>query len=105
MVDVAGSMEIIDELGSTSHFNGTVGTTPVSIPSSANKIISEFYISNVDSTKSAIIYVSLDGGTTFKQIGYNSDWSWSMKGSQRQIKIKGDAVGRAYEIVINFEDV
>jgi hypothetical protein len=103
MADAQIGVEQIDGAGSTSHFNGTVSTTAISIPTIANKVISEFCIANVDLNKSAVISVSLDGGTTYKQIGFNGEWSWSLKGYQKQIKIKGDAASRAYEIVVNFE--
>lgn len=103
MTDVDVGVEMTDEAGSSSHFNGTVGTTAIFIPTVANKVISEFCIANVDGTKSAVISVSLDGGTTYKQVPFNSEWAWSFKGYQKQIKIKGDAAGRAYEIVMNFE--
>lgn len=103
MADVEIGQETRDNAGSTSHFNGTVGTSNVSIPTVANKVISEFCIANVDSTKSALLKVSLDGGTTFKDVAYGGSWAWSPKGYPKQIVIKADAASRAYQIVMNFE--
>lgn len=104
MVDVQEGFEQVDVVGSSSHYNGTVGTSSINIPTVSNKVISEFSIANVDADKSSILSVSLDGGSTFKTIGFNGSWVWSPKGKLRQIKIKGDAASRAYEIVMNFEE-
>jgi hypothetical protein len=104
MADPEIGEEIRDIAGSSAHYNGTVGTSPVSIPSVANKVISEFCIANTDSTKTAVLSVSLDAGTTFKTIGYKGSWTWSPKGRIKQIQIKADAASRAYQIAMNFEE-
>jgi hypothetical protein len=104
MVDVAPEFESRDNIGTTSQFTSTVGTSPVSIPSVAGGRISEVFIHNPASNpKNSILYFSMDGGTTFTSLPWNSTFGWTPKGSVTQIQIKADAAGRNYEIVMNRE--
>lgn len=104
MVDVQEGFEAQDLAGSSAHYNSNASTTAAFVPSSANKVISEFCIQNVSSNKNDVLYVSLDGGTNFRQVQWNSTWAWSPKGGLTQLKVKSNAASVAYEIVINYED-
>jgi len=102
--DFAPSFETQDIDGSSSHYNGTVGTSAVSIPSSADKVISEFILKcpiQTPLTKECL--VSLDGGTNFFSLRVGEHLGWSPKGSMKQIQVKGSTSGVEYEILMNFE--
>ena len=68
--------EYRDNEGSSSQYNGTVGTSAVNIPSSAGNAISEFLIHCPNASPGNLL-VSLDGGTTFKTIYRGGHWIWT----------------------------
>lgn len=104
MADQLPEFESVDELGTSVHFNSTVGTSAVSVPSSDGNAIQEFTIYNPQTNaKTAILYVSLDNGTTFRQIPWGCEWGWRTKGRPLHLKLKAAAASTAYEAIINFE--
>jgi len=99
-----GVTETVNTDGSTDHYNGTVGTTAVDIPSSAGNIIQSILIDNTNTASTKTLLVSFDGGTTYKTIGVGATFSWTVKGNLRQVKIKGGAASTSYEILLNREN-
>lgn len=105
MAEKEASQESRDLVGTTVHYNGTVSTTAIAIPTVADKVISEVAIYN-PSTNSRLdfLYISFDGGTTFREIPWVSDRAWSLKGNKRQVHIKANYASVAYQMLMNFED-
>lgn len=102
MVDTAPEFETGDNLGTTSHFNSTVGTTAVAVPSVAGNNIDEFFLYNpYSNSKSSVLLFSMDGGSTFTDLPWNSSFSWTPKGTVKQIFIKANAAATAYQFIIN----
>jgi hypothetical protein len=96
--------EVRDTDGSTTHETGTVGTTPIQLPSSPGLTISEVLINTQSITSQANkLLVSFDGGTTFMTFKRNTIVGWSVKSKPTQIDIKGNNAGVEYDILINFE--
>ena len=104
MADQTPEFESRDYLGSTDHFNGTVGTTPVSVPSVAGNIIQSVLISNTNNAFSKTILVSFDAGTNFFTIPRRGSLAAKVKGALTQIQIKGGAAGTDYEILMHREE-
>jgi len=106
-MNVKPQFEMTDTKGSTEHYESNVGTTPVTLPSSPDKIISELWIEN-DQTNTPIIkdlLVSFDGGTNYSTFKYGEGINWSPKGDKRVIHIKGSTAGVKYKAIINFEEI
>ena len=104
-IDARPEREARDNEGTTLQFNGTVGTTEINVPSSPGNLISEFIIECMErSPTGSLLYVSLDGGTTFKTLSVGDVWCWTPKGNILQLKIKGSQSGVMYESVINTEE-
>ena len=104
MPDASPQFESADLLGSSEHFNGTVGTTATAVPTVAGGIIAEVLLKNPKTNASSVdLLVSFDGGTTFFTIEPRTGLSWSVRGSKTQIHIKGSAAGTNYEILMNRE--
>ena len=101
-----GSVELEDLVGSTTHFSGSVGTTPIQIPASAGNIIAEVLIHcPLQTPKTKKCLFSLDGsGTGFITLEQGSVLGWSVKGEITQIEVKGNEAGVNYEIILNRED-
>ena len=105
MANIAPQFETEDISGNTLHDNGTVGATPVLVPSSPSGVITEILIENLP-TNSATkkLLISFDGGTKYKTLGGpGTSYIWSPKGGLQQVYIKGNVSNVAYEAVINTE--
>ncbi len=104
--DTPPQMEIEDNNGSTTHYSGSVGTSPTTVPSSADKVISSFYlenpITNTPATKE--LEFSCDGGTTYTSLRLGESIVWPPKGYVKQIYIKGSTASVNYKMIINYED-
>lgn len=104
MADSPPRHETADNQGSTTQNSGTVGTTPVNIPSVAGGPISEFLIQcpenqDVDNR----LLVSIDA-VNFLTLYPSGHWGWTPKGqSVTQLTVKGNQAGVDYEIVYNSE--
>jgi hypothetical protein len=104
MVDLAPEFESRDNFGTTSSFVSTVGTTAINVPGAASGRISEFYIHNpASNSASTIIQFSIDGGTNYHSLPWNSAITWTPKGNVTQIKIKANAASKNYEALLNIE--
>ena len=104
MPDEPSQFEIKDNTGSTEHFNSSV-TTVVSVPSIADKIISEVYLQNVSTAANRTLQVSFDGGSNFVSIARNSHLAWTPKADLKQLRVKSATASSVdYEFIINFED-
>ncbi len=101
MADEAPSFESQDIEGSSDHFNGTVGTTAVPIPTVAGDPIHEFLIESREGNSAKKLFVSFDGGTLFKTVDGGGNMSWAPKGRVTQIHIKASAANHNYEIIMN----
>jgi len=98
------SMEGQDLDGTTTHFNGTVGTTAIALPTVAGAVISEVLFKCPAQTPTTTkCLLSFDGGTLFVTLSQGEFIGWSTKGYLRQIHIKGSAAGVSYEMVMNRE--
>lgn len=104
MPDRAPQFESADLLGSTDHFNATVGTTATAVPAVAGNVIAEVMIKNKNTNPvSTNLFVSFDGGVAFWTVEARTTFAWSVRGSKAQIHIKASAAGTAYEIIMNRE--
>jgi hypothetical protein len=98
--------ETRDNEGYTSHFNGVVGTTPISIPASpvADEIISEIMI-KAGNNSFKILFISFDNGASWFDLQTNGALGWTPKGNVTQVKIKGSDADTLYQILLNREVV
>lgn len=96
--------ETRDTVGTTTHFNGTVGTSATAVPGSATTVISELrVVCPIDQEDGKHLLVSFDSGTTFIDLYRGGFLDWTPKGDKRQIHIKGSKANTKYQIVMNRE--
>ena len=94
--------ETKDRGGQTLHFNGTVGTTAIDIPPTPGDPIDEIVMENMDTNVAfPRLFISFDGGVTFKTVRLGFNIAWSPKGHITQVKIKASTSLVAYEILLN----
>lgn len=104
MADLSPQFESADLQGSTDHFNGTVGTTAITVPSTPGNVIAEVMVKNARTNPSTNeLYVSFDGGTNFFTIEPRTAVAWSVRGNKTQIHIKASMSNTGYEIILNRE--
>ena len=84
--------------GGTENFSGTLNTTAIQIPSSADKIISGFLIVADGSN----IEFSDDGGSTWFPLERRERISWDAKGLIKQISLRTSSGTADYRAKINF---
>lgn len=99
----SGVVETENLSGVTAHYNGTVGTTPVNIPSVAGGVIQSILIDNTNTDSTKALEVSFDGGTNYKTIGSGSSLSFTLKGDLTQVSLRGAVAACDYEILLNTE--
>jgi hypothetical protein len=104
---IKADFEIQDMDGQTIHYNGSVGTTPIAIPTSANKIIAEFFIENPidNSPATETLSFSCDNGVTYTALKVGESMIWTPKGRIRQLYIKGSTASVDYKMIVNYEDI
>lgn len=104
---IKADFEIQDMDGSTKHYSGTASTTPVAIPTVADKEIAEFWIENDLNNTPATdrLSFSCDGGTTYTELKIGESMVWTPKGRIKQIYIKGSAATVLYQMIVNYEDI
>lgn len=95
--------ETVNTEGSTDHYNDTVGTTAIDLPSVASTVIQSILIDNTNTAATKILYISFDGGTNYKAIDVGAAFAWTVKGNLTQIKLKGAVAGCDYEVLLNRE--
>lgn len=104
MVNQNPQFEMIDNEGSTIQIAGTVGTTPIQVPSVATFDISEILIrcATDNSPITKRLLWSLDN-VTYHTLGPGEYVGWTLKGQQTQIWLKGNVAGVDYEVLVNRE--
>lgn len=103
-IDENPGTEIQDLSGNTINYANTVSTSPTSLPTTANKVISEVMFRCLQQTPATkLCYISLDG-TTYFTVYQGEVVAWSLKGNKKQISIKGNTTGVLCETVINYEN-
>lgn len=104
---IKADFEIQDMDGSTVHYNGTVGTTAIAIPTVVAKQISEFWVeNNIDNSPvTKRLEFSCDGGVTYTELRIGESMAWTPKGRIRQIFIKASAASTDYKMIVNYEDI
>lgn len=104
---IKADFETQDLDGSTVHYNGSVGTTPIAIPTVADNIIAEFWIENVidNSPVTKRLEFSCDGGITYTELRLSESMAWTPKGRIKQIYIKASAASTNYKMIVNYEDI
>lgn len=95
-----------DSLGTSDQYAGTVGVAPVSIPSVAGGVIAHLFIKNPLKTPpySKVLHFSLDGGTTWHDLGAGEFILWPTRSGLTQFQIKGSVASTPYEILLNREN-
>ncbi len=96
--------ESAQDVGATQAYAGTVGTTAVSIPSSAGNQINECLIRCPSQTPNSVrLSYSFDAGTTFQVLAPGEFIIWEPRNALTQLKIKGSVAGVSYEVLLNTE--
>jgi hypothetical protein len=93
----------VDTSGSTTHFNGSVGTSDETIPLVAGNAITSLILENMapEDQVDKVLYISFDGGTNYKTIRVNRIFTADPKGDLTQIKVKGAVADCPYELIMN----
>jgi hypothetical protein len=103
-VDTAPGFETQDLEGTTAHFNGSLTTSSVAVPTTGTTIISELLFKcpyQTPTTRNC--QISFDGGTTFFTIDVGEFIAWSVKGRRTQVHVKSNTASTSYIMVINRE--
>lgn len=101
--DVTSGFEIQDLVGSTVNYSGTVGTSYISLPSSADKNISEVIFKCPYQTPITIrCQISFDTATYFDLMP-GEFIGWTPKGFKKQVRVKANQAGVLYQAIINYE--
>lgn len=105
MVNVAPYFETADLQGSTDPYSGTVGTSYVAVPAVAGNVIQSALIScDYDQDVNNELIVSFDGGVSdFVKLSPGGFINPMLRGSIRQIYIKGNVSSVSYSIILNKE--
>lgn len=99
--------DIADNTGGSSsaqdtlQFEGSVGTTPLSLPVvAAGEIAQVIFSCRVQTPSSKRLLFSVDGGTTFFTLSPGSMVGWEPKDIS-QVQVKGNVAGVLYDILMN----
>lgn len=85
----------------TLQFEGSVGTTPTSLPAVAGNDITQVIVScRAQTPTSKRLLFSLDNGTTFFTLTPGAMVGWEPKDIQ-QIQVKGNVAGVQFDVIIN----
>ena len=104
MADVKPQFEYQDLLGSSKLFTGTVGTTPINIPSSPGGKIASVEVYCPKQALNRVLSFSIDDGTTYQDLEPVEGQYLQLRGGLTQIKIKGNVAGVQYQIYMNREE-
>jgi len=102
--DESPGFEIQDLRGSTENYSSTVGVTPINVPTTASKVISEIFFKCSSQTPATIRCHLSFNGTTYLTMLPGESLGWSVKGNKKQVKIYGSGAGVLWEAVINYEN-
>lgn len=105
MPESIAQMEIIDSVGVTETFAGTVNATGISLPPTPG----DYFIDDlgirctIDQPESSRLEFSYDGGANWLRLGVGESREDSIRGSLTQIKIRaaGALPTCKYEVVLN----
>ncbi len=101
--DVAPGFEIQDLAGSSINYSGTLSSSSINIPTTADKNISEVLFKCPYQTPLTIrCQISIDG-TTYFDLMPGEFIGWSVKGFKKQIKLKANQAAVSYQAIINYE--
>jgi hypothetical protein len=91
------------DTGTTTQYAATVGTSPISIPSSPGAAIRDCLIRNpsTNTPHTKTLLVSFDAGATFLELSPGEYIGWTPRGSVAQIVVKGSTAGVKYEALLN----
>lgn len=98
-----------DVLGTTQHYNGSVGLVSSLVPAVAGKKISNVLVrSPATNSVSSVLYVAFDGQSVFLSLKRGEFAAWSPKNDQSnnpisQIRVLGSSASVAYEIIVDYE--
>jgi hypothetical protein len=91
------------DVGGTTQYTGTVGTTAVLVPASpGNPIILALIECPSQLPNSKYLLYSLDD-ITYHKVGNGNYIGWPFKGNITQLYVKGSVAGVEYQIMINTE--
>lgn len=103
--EISPGFEMQDLIGQTKHYNGTISTSPTTLPAVADKTISEvIFKCPYQTPQTKTCSISFDGGTTYFTLAVGEFLGWSVKGEIEQVKIKGSTSGVTYDMLINYEE-
>ncbi len=109
MSHVAPEVDTKDTLGTTKHFNGTVGITSTLVPTVSAGKIGNVLVRNPNSNGvTEVLYVSFDGGTNYLSLSRGEFAGWYPKSNESgtpitQIRVLGSTADVNYEIIMDFE--
>jgi hypothetical protein len=105
MADQVANFEISDRQGTLEVYTGAVGIAWTAVPPSATQFLQEILVVNPDTNDfDEELSVSFDGGTTTAATFYpNGSFAHEIKGSLKQIWIKGSTASVNYSITIEKE--
>lgn len=90
----------VDQLQEPVHFNGTVGTSTIKVPTVAGNAIFEMTVTNIEDTDATKdLLFSLDGGSTFATIKNDGVIELDNLGGLTQIDLKGAVASVGFEII------
>jgi hypothetical protein len=103
-IDSEPTFETEEAEGSSLHFNGIVGASPIAIPpATSGHDISSFLIHNPPSNPhGSFLFLSLDGGAGYMLIENKTYIGFSIEGCPKQVFLKSNVSGANYELVLNF---
>lgn len=95
---------LAEDVGTTTQYAGTVGTTAILIPSVAGGAISSFLVRCPSQSGSPTKSVSFSfDNVTYQKLNSGEALGWSPMGNIQQIYIKGSGASILYEVIINRE--
>ena len=109
MAHIAPEVDTKDTLGTTQHFNGSVGLTSALVPSTPQGKLGSVLVRNPNSNSiTEVLYVSFDGGTSYLSLARGEFAGWYPKSNSsgmpiQQIRVLGSTASVNYEIVADFE--
>jgi len=110
MVNAAPEFETIDALGNTTQYSGTVGLTPILVPPSPGRPISEILIRcDTDNTPNSERLEWSIEGVVYQKLSPGEFIGWTLKKNStnqeiKQIYLRGTTAAVFYEVLVNTEE-
>jgi hypothetical protein len=103
MADVSPSFEATDVLGTTEHYNGTVGLSTIGVVPVPGRVVSRAFIKMpVQSPSSRRLQFSFDG-ISFIDLEPGASIDWDTKENVTQLSLKANQAGTTYQVLLNRE--